>query len=232
MADSPQSNELAQRQTKVELPRLRIHHFLIWTAITAAIISGCMTFDRLARNGPPIKSPIIVAGLILGAVAIAGAFTIVGSGLKWRKRGFIFPQSPGDCLLMIVAATVAIICVVFAVFLAIFFLFGDDDWFVAYHYFVAIPFIVVVWSRKHYIAIRRHADTISWLTAFWVLMLSPFATGRAARWLILDIVAVIACIVWATWRDWRNQIPRDWTHWCGVACAISLGISLLFVFGF
>ncbi len=200
----------------------------MWTTLTAAIIAGCMAFDRAARNGPPIKSRVVIAGLVLDAVVIAGALTVVGSGVYWRSRGVAFPQSPGDWLLVIIAATVVGFCITLALFFAIFITFGDDDWFPNYYLFVgAIAF--VAWLRTHYIVIRRHADSVAWRGVFVVLMLSPF-TISILFWPTL--VALIACVLWAAWSDWRNRLERSWTHWTGAALAISLCVSPICVFGF
>jgi hypothetical protein len=229
MSDDSQSRPGDLPVLRTGPPPLRIHHFLIWTALTAAIISGCMTFDRWARNGPAIENQVIIAGLVLGAAVITGALTVVGSGIYWRRHGFVFPQSPGDWLLTVLAASVASFCGVFALFFAIFFTFGDDDWFPAY-YLIVGALALVGWIRLHWIAIKRYADTAMWRTAFWMLMLSPFAAGLIQR-IGAVAIAVIACVLWAAWSDWRKHIARSWTHWCGVAAAVSLGISLICVFG-
>ena len=211
-------------------PPLRIHHLLIWTALTAAIISGCMTFDRWFRNGPAIENPVIVAGLVLGAAVIAGALTIVGSGFYWRRCGFAFPQAPGDWLLTVLAASIASFCSIVALFLAIAFTFGDDDWFVAYYLIVGV-LALLGWICVHWIVIKRCADSALWRATFWALLFSPFAAVLIQR-IGPVVIAVIACILWAAWSDWRKHIERSWTHWCGVAAVISLGISRLCVFGF
>lgn len=70
---------------RCELPPLRIHHLLAWMTVTAVLISVSLWFDRTARNGPPIESQVVVSSLILGAIAIAGAWTCVGWGVLWRR---------------------------------------------------------------------------------------------------------------------------------------------------
>lgn len=210
-------------------PPLRIHHLLIWTALTAAIISGCMTFDRWFRNGPAIENPVIIAGLVLLAAVVTGVLTVVGSGIYWRRSGYVFPYAPGDWLLTIIAASVVSFCGTFALFLAIFFTFGDDDWFAAY-YLIVGGLAVVGWHRVYWIGIRRYADSAIWRATFWVLMISPLAAILIQR-IGPVAIAIIACVLWAAWSDWRKRVERSWTHWCGVAAAISLGISLLCMFG-
>src|SRR5262245_53330698 len=127
-----EANELADR------PPLRIHHLLIWMTLTAAIISGCLFFDRHARNGPPIENRVIIAGLVLCAITIAGDLTVAGCGMYWRRKGIAFPQSPGDWLLTIIAGSIALFCLALGIMLAIFAVFGDDDWLGIFYAMVAL----------------------------------------------------------------------------------------------
>jgi hypothetical protein len=210
-----------------ELPPLRIHHFLIWTALTAAILSGCMTFDRWARNGPPIENRVVIAGLVLAAVALAGAITVVGAGFHWRKRGIAFPRLPGEWLIVIVVTIFGLGFVAFALFIAIFLIFGDDDWFPAYATLVGLVQIAVR-IGLNVIAIRRCPNAFAWQLTFAVLMMSPFAIGPT-RLVSPITVAAIACVIWATCVEWYNGVQRGWTHWCGVACVVLLGISFICV---
>jgi membrane-associated HD superfamily phosphohydrolase len=215
---------------KADRPPLRIHHLLIWTTLTAAIISGCIFFERHAKNGPPIESRVIIAGLVLGAITIAGALTIVGCGLNWRRKGIAFPQSPGDWLLTVVAGSFAFVCLTLSVMLTIFAIFGDDDWFGIYYAIVATC-ALIAWVVAHAQVIGKRTETRAWRVAFVALLISPFAMLFDGVF-VPGVIAVIACMLWAACVDWRKRIDRNWTHWCGVACALSLGISLICVFGF
>jgi hypothetical protein len=235
MAESNEPLETPAQRATSDVPPLRIHHFLIWTALTAAIISGCMTFDRWLRNGPPIENPVVIAGLVLGAVTIAGALTCFGCGILWRRRGYAFPASPGDWLLTIMAVSVVAFCGALAPFLAIFFVFGNDDWFALYYTVAGLSGLIgLAWMQ--FAAIKRHADSAMWRTTFGVmtfivLLLNPFTIGIRHIFGAFEF-AVIACVLWAAWSDWHRSIQRQWTHWCGALFTVSLYISLLCVFGF
>lgn len=211
---------LERREQSIdEQPPLRIHHFLMWTTLTAAIISGCMTLRRWAQNGPPIENRIVIAGLVLGAATIAGALTIAGCGVYWRERGIKFPASPGDWLLTLIAASVMALCSLIGLFWLIVFTFGDDDWMQVY-VIVAGLASLLAWLRLTWVAARSQADSKAWRIAFYSLMFFPFAG-------LLVMCALTAVVPWAIWLDWRNGTPRNWTHWCGVAFGLSLCISLL-----
>jgi membrane-associated HD superfamily phosphohydrolase len=221
MADSIRSIETPQGSA--ELPPLRIHHFMIWTALTAAIIAGCMTFDRTARNGPPIENRMIIAALMVTAIAVAGALTISGSAYYWRRHGVSFPQSPGDMLLISMAGAVLAFFAVIALLFAIFLLIGDDDWFALYYTIVGIV-VVVGWSYLQIAGMLDYANTWQWRVVFGILLLAPWIV---VFFPIPVFVTFIASVLCASWVDWYKAIPHAWTHWCGVAFAILLGISLL-----
>jgi hypothetical protein len=206
-----------------DIPPLRIHHFMIWTALTAVIIAGCMTFDRTARNGQPIENQVIIAALMVTAVVVAGVLTISGSALRWRRQGVAFPNSPGDMLLISMTGAVLAFVVTFALLFAIFFLIGDDDWFALYYLIVA-AIVLVGWSYLQIAGMLRHSNTWQWRVVFGILLLGPWVVGFFP---IPVFIAFIASVLCASWVDWRKAIPRAWTHWCGVAFAILLGISLL-----
>jgi hypothetical protein len=209
-------------------PPLRIHHLLVWTALTAAIISGCMTFDRTFRNAPPITNRVVIAGLVLGAATIAGAFTVSGEFYFCRRRDIEFPTTPGEWLLLEITWCTLAFCALAALFLMIASLFGDDDWFPAYYLFAGVV-ALVGWLRLQQLGWKRYSNSAAWRRTFIALMLSPLAVWNAMTFLML-VLAVIACVLWAAWVDWRNGNVRRWTHWCGVVLTVSLGISLLCVF--
>ena len=221
--DSLQPTDASRTEVGTELPPLRIHHFMIWTALTAVIIAGCMTFDRTARNGPPIENRMIIAALMVMAVVVAGVVTISGSAIQWRRQGVAFPNSPGDMLLISMTGAVLAFVATISLLFAIFFLIGDDDWFALYYITVGIV-VLVGWSYLQFAGMLRYAKTWQWRVVFGILLIAPWIVGFLP---IPVFVAFIASVICASWVDWRKAIPRAWTHWCGVAFAILLGISLL-----
>jgi hypothetical protein len=206
-----------------DFPPLRIHHFMIWTALTAVIIGGCMTFDGWARNGAQIEDRMIVAALVLTAVVVAGALTIVGSAYYWYEKGTIFPRSPGDMLLIAIAGAALGCFAGTGLLFLTFWIISDDDWFALYYFIVGV-IVTVAWSYFQFAGIKRYANSWPWRVTFGILLIGPWI---AAFLPIPVFIAFIASVLCASWVDWRKAIPRAWTHWCGVAFAILLGISLL-----
>jgi hypothetical protein len=92
------------------VPRLRVHHLMAWMAVAAVLIWLSLWFDRTARNGPPIDNRLVIGSLIIAAIAIAGALSVVGFAIGWRRRGCAFPNSPGDWLLVVVTTLSAGYC--------------------------------------------------------------------------------------------------------------------------
>jgi len=220
MADSVQTIEAPHGATG--LPPLRIHHFMIWTALTAVIICGCMMFDRLARNGPPIRNPVIIGALIVIAVVVAGVLTIGGSAIQWRRQGGTFPRSPGDLLVISIASAALAYCVTIGLLLAIFLISGGDDWFFAFYLIVGVT-AAIGWSYLQILGFR-YSTTWPWRVVFLVLLIGPWIIGLSPLAVVLAFIASVLC---AAWVDWRKCIQRNWTHWCGILFAILLGISLL-----
>jgi hypothetical protein len=128
MSESIESVSLSSEVNQSALPPLRIHHFLAWMAATAVLISTVLWFDRTARNGPPIRAPVVITALVGGAIAIAAAFTILAFAVHWRGNGIKFPQQPGDVLLLIAARSALYFGGAVIGILIVFFAIGGDDW--------------------------------------------------------------------------------------------------------
>jgi len=216
-----------QNAERSDLPPLRIHHLLTWMTVTAVLISVSLWFDRTARNGPPIESQVVVSSLILGAIAIAGAWTCVGWGVLWRRQGYAFPKNPGDWLLTIVAAsTIGVVAELIGVFVAFFI--EEDS--LAIYYPLAGFALLAFWLLLSFRGIKHYADTVAWRVVFVSMMLLGMATVFGGSGFL--IAGVLVCLAWAVWSDLRNRIARGWTHWFGVVVAMSLGIAAIGAFGF
>ena len=166
---------------------------------------------------------MIVASLVLMAVMAAGALTITGSAYFWYEKGTIFPRSPGDMLLISIAGAVLGFFAAIGLLFLVFWIIGDDDW-IPLYFFIVGAAAWVGWSYLQIAGMRRYSNTWPWRVAFGILLLGPWIAGFLP---VAVGVAFIASVMCASWVDWRKAIPRTWTHWCGVAFAILLGISLL-----
>jgi hypothetical protein len=221
-------SELTPRN--LQRPPLRVHHLLAWMTVTAVLISGSLWFDRTARNGPPVTNPLTIVSLIVAAVAISGVLTLSVFGGHWRRKGYVFPGTPGEWALAVITISVGQSLLVFVLFLLIFFSVGDDDWFGAFG-FVAVIALLVGWGRLNAAGMSRYADTRSWRLFYSVMIVAP---GIVICSYVFDgvllpiaLAAVIACVLFAAWRDVRTRAQRPWTHWVGVGAVVWLGAALI-----
>src|SRR5436190_21435860 len=81
---------LDTRDSRPDLPPLRIHHLLVWTAVTAQWLSGRR---GVGIAGVTIWQVIYTLPSILGA---AMAVTCCAFGIWWRHRRLAFPEAPGN----------------------------------------------------------------------------------------------------------------------------------------
>jgi hypothetical protein len=222
------SDGLATAKSK-DKPPLRIHHLMAWMAVTGALISGCMWFDRIARNGPSITNPVVIASWIVVAIAIAAAFTCFAFSFAWRRAGYDFPRQPGELLIVIAAKSALFAVAVIAGVLLLFFTIGDDDWILPY-YFFAMIFALIGWARMNARGFARYADTTPWRFVYVMLIIAPaivLLATLAGVWTVAPLMAVIACLIGAAGSDLRNQINRPWTHWLGIIVAVLLIAALI-----
>jgi hypothetical protein len=211
-----------------ESPPLRIHHLMAWMAVTGALVSGCMWFDRTARNGPPITDPVVIASWIILAIAIAAALTCFAFSFEWRRSGYDFPCQPGELLIVIAAKNALFVIALIAGVFLIFFVF-DDDWIMPY-YFLAVMFALIGWIRMNARGFARFADTRPWRYVYASFIFAPgivLVAALAGVWTVAPLMAVIACLTGAAGSDLRNQINRPWTHWLGVSVAVLLIAALI-----
>jgi hypothetical protein len=207
---------------EADLPPLRIHHFLVWMAVTAMLITGTMWFDRTARNGPPIESRVVVGSLILLAVAVSGALTGVGWGLYWRGRGYAFPKEPGDWLLTWIAATIVCVLAMLIGVFVVFFI--EEDWLDAFYFFGGLMLLIVS-IRFGILGLMKYGDTAAWRVVFAVLAALPLIFLVAGA--VAAACGVLASLLWAVWNDRRLRLRRHWMHWLGVIVVCSLACVMM-----
>jgi hypothetical protein len=222
----------AAQSSHDDLPLLRVHHLMAWMVATAALVSTTMWFDRTARNGPPITDPVVITALVAGAVAIAAAFTVCAFAVHWRRNGIMFPQQPGDVLLLIAMKSAFYSCgAVLGVFV-VFFAIGDDDWQPIY-YLLVFSIAAFSWIRMNVRGYMLFADTAPWRSVFIAAIGAPAIVLALTFMRILStlpLIAVIASLTWAAWDD-LCHVHRRWTHWLGTGVAVVLTLALIAIVG-
>ena len=100
MADS--AHESTAVDESRELPPIRIHHFLAWTAVMAVMLAAQRAWQFGGAAGMPsaLQTKIIAMGTV-GSVLSSLAVTIVLFGVYWRRIGLPFFTEPGQWLLVV-----------------------------------------------------------------------------------------------------------------------------------
>jgi len=222
---SPQAEDISLGYNG-HLPPLRIHHLMIWTALTAAILGGCMGFGWSGPGWSSIDDPFIVAVLVVFAVVAAGVLTIGASAVEWRRRGIVFPRSPGDMLLVSMAGGVLGFFAMIGLLFFTVWIIGSGGWFALCYIIIVGALALLGWSYLQIAGMLHYSNTWPWRVVFGILLLSPWMIGFFPMAILVAFIASVLC---ASWVDWRKSLSRAWTHWCGASFAILLGISLLCV---
>jgi hypothetical protein len=104
MADT--TAETIASDDSCELPPIRIHHFLAWTAVMSVMLalSGSPTLKLGTIPTPPAAQTFIIACRVVGTILGSLAVTIALFGLYWHCRGLPFPVQPGQWLIVEIAA--------------------------------------------------------------------------------------------------------------------------------
>ena len=102
--NEPNRDETAE----AEFPRLRIHHFFVFTTVFAVVMSVWLGFWRLMYYvRPESEKPEFGASLSfifsVESLSLSACFAIVLLGLAWRKRGISFPSQPGHWMAIYLA---------------------------------------------------------------------------------------------------------------------------------
>lgn len=226
------------------LPPLRLHHFFVWTAVSAALLalsSNTYAAVQVERWWMLIQLPDVLAAAL--------AVTCCGLGLMWRRRGLPFPSQPGHGLLIWYALSFTLSLVHGVLWLAIYRPGGASnqwttspppgmdflEWGQILTALASVAFLVwcAWWVRParrwqivfvlnalaaghYYIARFLPWDVLNSVGE--LQLIGP--TLYAGMWFILahfpQSIPGIALIV-AIVRDRRAGIPRHWSHWAGVA---------------
>jgi hypothetical protein len=239
--DSPASSSV--RDSPLEpLPRLRIHHIMLWTALTAA----WLTLAKFVFEALTMRQPIQQFNLLAAAIVYGAATAVAGLGIYWRVKGMAFFTQPGHwlaCWIMLsILWSIAASLLLYWQFQATaaggnVWQRADESWLL---WLLLNPWIriVVVGAGMFFLAVWA-ADTIAWRVFFagWaVLKCLPAVMGRLGWgqwlgssallqwWMLILHVAPLALLGFAALSDFRNRRARHrhWSHWAGILVSASL----------
>jgi hypothetical protein len=209
-------------------PPLRIHHFLVVTAVAAVLLS---VVAGLRRNETAAMIGFFQSGFsVVYTLTTSLAITLVLYGIWWRLEGRAFFDQPGHWLL--VERSLAIMTIVLASVVAL------GDW--AEHVLISMWTLIMslILSGVNLWAAFRVADTWWWRFVFLfgsvMVVVMPWLPGFVAVTTIPAVMVgnsaiAVILLLSAAAADQVASRPRDWPHWVGVflRVAISIGGLLL-----
>ena len=236
----PAANEevLSGDACAVELPPLRIHHLMLWTAIAAVMMA-------ITNSNDAPQAAVVSATLIGLAMAGAAALTLTLLGCVWCRRGLPFFNQPGHGIAVLIVLGVLrwSISTAMATFTP---LLVDARLLIFYALpsllcsLLSIPFIIWIW--------RRLADTTAWNWYFFLWLLGTLLETGGIFALAFEVTSIgmtfwlgvtllnvsfwvrapeMLALLVALAVDRRRQTPRHWTHWSAVLAYIGVGLSVL-----
>jgi xanthine/uracil permease len=231
---------IKNEETATELPRLRIHHIMLWMVAVALVL----TLEKnLAQTNPgqaADSSDQNIALLLIHAVTnvfMAVASATLCMGIVWRIRGARFFHEAGHWLLLLSSITLVFSSVVLPLLQLwnygdvqvrerLPLMIGPAEGFVrAAVLLVAVDIAIdaQAWRRFFYVLIAAllvgmfHASAVYFIVVsqgfeyLWIAdLISPVSLG-------LQLVLIVLCLL-AIREDKSAGKLHHWSHWCGILC--------------
>ena len=233
--DTPAERVPAPREPTLEelvgrppVPRLRIHHLLVATAVVAALLAAAM----ISRDSESFGlAQFVESGMgVVVAISTGLAVTVVAFGIYWHRAGFRFFHQPGHWLLLEQALLVGLFVMAGVGGLLQLapgdalneVLMGVN---IVYGFLLQlVSFCLSLWAA------RKIADSRWWRAVFlidagtWAAVWFSQLVGLAMFSLVVLQLAPMASVVAvavAAWQDRRLRRPRDWAHWLGATLRLA-----------
>jgi hypothetical protein len=224
------------------LPPLRIHHFLVWMVVAAAVLAASRFLNQEVMYHDFGYQEIQI---YVDYLAQAQSITVVGFALYWRRDGYSFFGEPGRALLLI-GTTALLGRLILTVLLGA--RVESSEW--GHVELIELPSQVTQWLKAWSGWVYSALLCLIYGVSAWY--------SKADRWrrffLLLLVLELGSLIVWKisiamlpstpglSWFDWgvaipfgfahqviaivyvallslfdhREKIRHHWSHWCGV----------------
>lgn len=219
-------------------PPLRIHHFLIWIAVTALLLTLMrIQVDSWQRSKPDIQLQTRTISSAVSHILLSGLITISLCVIRWRMQRIIRHIEPGEWIAMIVAADSLANIMYGLTIAAIVRSYGIRtvaDW----HSWLAVPGMCLdfIWLAVLGVLVRSSYESLLWRCVYFLLALQR-VVGLVILFLLFMtdtsqyIDTLITTHAWAntaiTWLitataiaaifgDRIQRRERRWTHWFGM----------------
>jgi hypothetical protein len=210
-----------------QLPPLRVHHILLWMAVTAAFLAGARLAARpLGEMESLGDAPLAAVGAVVYSILVAGCVVI--ALLAWRRRQLGAFDEPGQRLAfdvairsvlialvpliaaLIGAAVVIAIAVGVSAIITLQFVFADSlpsPW--QYVFYLKAAQLggaaVMVLAGQD-----QNVDLMNFVPLFLV-----------ATYIILIVLQLVGIYV-----DRLQKRPRQWSHWFGLLAHVGLNLLI------
>ena len=224
---APREPTLEELVGRPPIPRLRIHHLLVATAVVAVLLAAAMV-SRDSKSFGLVD--LVESGMgVVVAISTGLAVTVVAFGVHWLRAGFRFFDQPGHWLLLEQSFLVGLF-VMAGVSGLLHLAPGDtlNDVLMGVNIVYGsllqlVSFCLSLWAAQ------KIADSRWWRAVFlidagtwaavWIAQLVGSTLFSIVVFQFGPMVSVVAVAV-AAWQDLRLRRPRDWAHWLGATLRI------------
>lgn len=226
-------------------PRLGIIHLMLWAAcvgVSLGVFSFRMILPPADQRTQPIVASNIVLMTLLGIGAGAGLAGLI-LAIVWRRRGIVFPVSPGEHI-WVAWGMLVVLRFFFMVVQEVVFTFVAFD----VHrltrpamILARVPSIglllgvIAVWFLvRSRVKVRRWRRFIEGLAALVLLaLLSMYFFPISVSPLVVVLLGAGGLLTGVVVRDHQEGKRYPWTHWTGVAVVywvVMVGLQLCVVY--
>lgn len=249
------SDPQLQFETATELPPLRIHHFLVWMAVAAVVLSFYSAVFRTNEFGTD-QFLRIFASVPLILMAVAAATLVLG--ISWKIKGRPFFDEVGQWLLLYTTLGLLETGLSYTILLA------SNSWPSGGSWYLQVlisllPSLLVGVSLLF--ASRTAADTATWkrfckhvgvmcLLGALLLAIGTFISffptdvvfvwrrlarfsqvSHALQYFVIPIYWGILCAM-SVREDLMSGRRRHWSHWCGIITWLANAVAVMVSVGY
>jgi hypothetical protein len=214
---------------RTELPRPRIHHFMLWSVVAAALLSLVRLAASMGRIDD-LGHPAMGGVMTIYAVVTSGAIAVTLLGCYWRHLGLAYFQEPGQWLGLEITTRVAVI-----IGLA---LMGTAD---SFGLFILSCLLGgLFWAGLNISIAQRFGWRGAWSYLFLAkvaLVVALLVANNFGGYLLYAVLfyggylVVIGLQVAGVIADRRRGICRHWTHWHGLAAHLTINVVTVATMG-
>jgi hypothetical protein len=232
MTPDPSNAEVAKDAAQSgQLPPLRVHHMLLWMAVTAVMLAGARLVARyLAEMESLADAPMVAVGVVACLIFASGCIVI--TFLWWRRRQECTLEEPGQRFAEDVAVNTTLVAAMLLLAL------------IAINRAAVLVLIIGVAGNIPLNIVLGNSLAAPWRHVFYLkaaqwagaTMLLAGQDQNSDRLHFLPIIFVATGVVLIVpqfigiYMERRRKLSRQWTHWFGLVAHLAINfMSVAFV---